>query len=200
MWTKAQTLEDAVKYVTINATADPDSYNFLNTKGMIEYQANRIYPKFQSQRHQYWFYEDGDKKAAIGMDKDEQNVGRVLNFTAHGFSADLYENCKTAFPIMIDHLRTFTGLWNVNQYSAKSPRTKMGECFAYLAQAYLWEATSQLSNDGATWITSVDRDPRQKPADEAEYKLVRTPTIDADVASGKPLEPLKEAKADVQKP
>lgn len=200
MWRKAITTEDASLILDINRQNDQYVYDLTNIKGAIDYRiTDLVNNKFNDKSKQYWIYEEKENKAVIVMFKNNNGIGHIENFCAIGFNVDLYSRWKIAFPILVDKVREIADTWGLTHYYAISPRTRNGECQAYFAQIYLWEATVTLSEDQQSWLITVKREQEKIPVDESQYKVINpNPTVDADVVPPdeikEPLKPIVDEK------
>lgn len=185
MWRQGSTKEDAEFVATVCEASEFRYYGNSQVKGGIEHAINSMTKRFSNSEEEWWLYEDGDKKIVVGLEKRPNELARIERVCAIGFSDDVYENEKLAMPIYAKKIREVMDGWGVKRFWSKAPRTLRGECQAYLAQAYIGEATTKLSPEGTDFIIDYDRD--NKDPNEKEFKVIKTPIIDSDAAQGKPL-------------
>lgn len=170
MWKLIETVEDAYQALEILELAEPHLYGTSFVKCEREEKSKRI----ASERFS-WIYEDSGKFIILKFSINNLGIGHIEVCVPYGFSDDLYASCVASLPIAVSKIREIMKEKGSDRAYAVSPKTKLGECMAYIADTFLDVQVSEMP-DRMGWKTEILLNSSE------EIKEYRKSKIDSDVA------------------
>lgn len=141
-WRLATTLDDAVFMLTTMEQND-SIYTITNVDGALDADSQAVLAnEFSNPQYSHWLYEDGSKKAVLKIQNNRDGSARIGLVCATGFDANLYQNWKQAFPLMMTKLREQLDILGIKEFYGTAPRTATGKMLVYFVSRYLWENTN----------------------------------------------------------
>lgn len=171
MWRQIETIEDSMKALEILELAEPNLYGTSFIKCQREEKSKKIVADRKS-----WIYEDSGKSIILKFSVNNLGIGHIEVCVPYGFSDDIYESCKEALPIAVSKVREIMKEMELTRAYAVSPKTKLGECMAYLAETLLGDASVSEMPDRMGWKTEIVLDDTKE-----EIKEYRKSKVDSDV-------------------
>lgn len=184
MWKKISTLQEFKDFLSILDTTDQERYTYTADPVAWDEKAQQFLAYSSDPHYEYWTYEDGKARAAIGCWQDDAKQElRLLAYCCHGFNDDLFLNWyEGGYKVLITKTREILDRLGLQRCVGLVPMTKNGECIIYCAEYFAWEHDKYtVYKQADNWKVEFIRDPAAKPADETLFAKVKEPTITPEV-------------------